>query len=138
MDIKPSQPVPVLLQGWSKEERARAEASAVYLNTLARLESVTWLDKDAEPPEAAAAIAGQTTILIPMAGLIDKDAELARLHKELDKRSKEFTRLEGKLANANFVNKAPAAVVDKERARVKELGHDIHTLEAQIKRIQAL
>jgi valyl-tRNA synthetase len=138
MDIKPGQPVPVLLQGWSAAERALAEGSAVYLNSLARLESVTWLEKDAEPPEAAAAIAGSTTILIPMAGLIDKDAELARLQKELDRRSKEFERLEGKLANANFVNKAPAAVVDKERARVKELGHDIHTLEAQIKRIQAL
>jgi len=138
MDIKPGRPVPVLLQGWTQAERTLAEGSAVVLNALAKLESVTWLGKDDQPPEAAAAIAGKTTILIPMAGLIDKDAELARLHKELDRRCKEFERLEGKLANANFVNKAPAAVVDKERARVKELGHDIHTLEAQIKRIQAL
>jgi valyl-tRNA synthetase len=57
-------------------------------------------------------------ILVPMADLIDKDAELARLNKEIEKINKQLVSLKGKLSNANFVDRAPAAVVEKEQQRL--------------------
>jgi valyl-tRNA synthetase len=60
-------------------------------------------------------------ILVPMAGLIDKDAELARLNKEVEKLQKELQRVQGKLGNENFISKAPVEVVAKERARMVDM-----------------
>jgi valyl-tRNA synthetase len=77
-------------------------------------------------------------LLIPLAGLIDKEAENTRLTRELEKKTGELDRCEKKLANANFVDKAPAAVVDKERARASELQNAIASLKEQQRRIQAI
>ena len=70
--------------------------------------------------------------------LIDKEAENIRLSKELEKKTGELERCEKKLANANFVDKAPAAVVDKERLRASELQSAITSLQEQQRRILAL
>jgi valyl-tRNA synthetase len=59
-------------------------------------------------------------VLVPMAGLIDKDAELARLDKEIARLDGEVKRVGGKLSNEGFVAKAPAEVLDKERAKLAE------------------
>jgi valyl-tRNA synthetase len=77
-------------------------------------------------------------LLIPLSGLIDKDAEVARLAKELEQRSKELVRCEQKLANAGFLDKAPAAVVEKEQARASSLKQAISDLEEQRRKIQSL
>ena len=77
-------------------------------------------------------------LLIPLAGLIDKEAEMGRLAKELDRKKNELDRCEKKLANAGFVDKAPAAVVEKEKMRATELGNAISNLEEQQKKISAL
>nr|NIR31903.1 valine--tRNA ligase [Gammaproteobacteria bacterium]NIR85353.1 valine--tRNA ligase [Gammaproteobacteria bacterium]NIR88813.1 valine--tRNA ligase [Gammaproteobacteria bacterium]NIT68545.1 valine--tRNA ligase [Gemmatimonadota bacterium]NIY37122.1 valine--tRNA ligase [Gemmatimonadota bacterium] len=138
MSIAPGKPLPVLVQNWDATERARAEAHADYLTTLARLERIEWLAPDAPVPEAATALIGETKLLIPMAGLIDKEAELTRLNKQLAKLRKDIGRSEGKLANPEFLERAPAAVVDQERRRVQELRASIIGLEAQVRRIEAL
>ncbi|HBA33379.1 MAG TPA: hypothetical protein DCZ12_04505, partial [Gammaproteobacteria bacterium] len=67
------------------------------------------------------ALVGDLEILIPLAGLIDKDAELARLQKEMDKLDKDAGRIQNKLANENFVARAPEAVVEKERQKLAEV-----------------
>jgi valyl-tRNA synthetase len=77
-------------------------------------------------------------LLIPMAGLIDKDAELERLARDIEKRASELKRCEGKLANSNFVGKAPAAVVQKERKRAAELQSALDNLREQQSRIATL
>jgi valyl-tRNA synthetase len=77
-------------------------------------------------------------ILIPMAGLIDKDAELARLDKEIAKREQEVQRIEAKLANSAFVDKAPAEVVEKERAKVEDVKAALGSLREQRGKIAAL
>ncbi|HEC15810.1 MAG TPA: valine--tRNA ligase [Sedimenticola sp.] len=138
MNIPPGRPLPVLLQNGSDQDAARVEANRHYLDTLARLDSITWLPPAQEPPESAIALVGEMKILIPMAGLIDKEAELARLEKELAKLQKEAERAGAKLANPNFVDKAPEAVVEKERKRVEELGAAIAQLQAQITKIASL
>jgi valyl-tRNA synthetase len=73
-----------------------------------------------------------------MAGLIDKDAELARLAKETDKLKKEVARLEGKLNNPKFVDKAPSEVVDKERSKLAGQLGGLQKLEEQIAHIKAI
>ena len=138
MNIAPSKPLPVLLQNGSPQDAERLETNRVYLNRLARLETMTWLNADEVAPESAIAIVGEMQILIPIAGLIDKTAELARLDKEILKLQTELERIEVKLGNPSFVEKAPAAVLEKERARLAELQSTIGNLQAQHVKISVL
>ena len=137
MNIDPRKALPVLLQNGSELDRRRLEHNRHYVTALGRVESIDWLG-DEEGPESATALVGDMKLLIPMAGLIDKAAEQARLGKELDRKRGELERTENKLNNAGFVDKAPAAVVDKERARADDLRSAIGQLEAQLSRIAAL
>ena len=77
-------------------------------------------------------------VLIPMAGLIDVEAEMARLNKEIDKKRKEVERGEAKLANPSFVERAPGAVVEKERAKIAEMLAALKDLEEQLARIKKM
>ena len=77
-------------------------------------------------------------LLIPLSGLINKDAEIARLAKELEQKSKELMRCEQKLANADFMGKAPAAIVEKEQSRANSLKQAISDLEEQQRKIRSL
>ena len=138
MNIAPSKPLPVLLQNGSAQDAERLETNRVYLNRLARLETMTWLNPDEVAPESAIAIVGEMQILIPIAGLIDKTAELARLDKEILKIQIELERIEVKLGNPSFVEKAPAAVLEKERSRLAELQSTFGNLQAQYVKISAL
>jgi valyl-tRNA synthetase len=138
MNIAPSKPLPVLLQHGSVADKNSLDNSLSYLQKLARLESVTWLDAEASTPESAISLLGDMRILIPMAGLIDKDAELARLDKEIQKISKELPRIEGKLANSSFVDKAPPEVIEKEQGKLADLRAMLSSLEQQQRKIQSL
>ena len=102
-----------------------------YLDDLAGLESVAILEKGEVAAKSAVGLLGETKILIPLAGLIDTEAETARLAKEIEKHAKDLGRSEQKLANANFVDRAPPEIVDKERARARELRATIGKLEEQ-------
>ena len=84
------------------------------------------------------ALVGQMKILIPLAGLIDKDAERKRLVKERDRSAAEVARIENKLANPNFVDKAPPAVVAKVRERLATARSAVLEIERQIAKIGAL
>jgi valyl-tRNA synthetase len=108
------------------------------LQKLGRLESITWLNNDESTPESALTLVGEMKILIPMAGLIDKEAELARLEKEIQKINNDLPRVEGKLNNPAFVDKAPPEVIDKEKAKLTELRSMLNNLEQQQLKIQAL
>jgi valyl-tRNA synthetase len=137
MNIDPRKALPVLLQNGSAQDQQRLEANRHYLASLGRVESIEWLG-DSEGPESATALVGDMKLLIPMAGLIDKEAEQARLGKELDNRRSDLERTEKKLGNASFVDKAPAAVVDKEKAKAEDLRSAITQLEEQLAKIAAL
>ena len=139
MNIPPSKPLPILLQNSSTDDVTRLENNRDFLMTLAKLESVTILSEgDDVVPESATALIGEMKLLIPMAGLIDKEAELARLTKEIGKLEKELTRVSGKLANPNYVEKAPAAVVEKEKAKLAEIQSSLEKLKEQLIRIEAM
>ena len=138
MNIAPGKPLPVLVVNASERDRQWIAQARPYLDFLARTESITLLDDETDAPESAIALVGKMKILIPMAGLIDKDAELARLGKEIGKLRVDIDRIDKKLANPNFVDKAPAAVVQKERGRLNDQGAALADLVAQQTRIAAL
>ncbi len=139
MNIAPGKPLPVLLQHGSDEDRRRLEESRAYLTTLARLASITWLHEgQEEAPESATALVGSMKLLIPMAGLIDKDAEVARLGKEIAKLQQGLAIIDKKLSNPNYVEKAPSHVVAKDRQRAGEMRATLEKLQEQLARIEAL
>ncbi|MDX8125659.1 valine--tRNA ligase [Methylomonas sp. OY6] len=138
MNIAPGKPLNVLLQNGSDTDQAYLKDSESYLLKLGRLESITWLAANDDAPESAIALVGDMKILIPMAGLIDKDAELARLEKEIQRIEKELPRIEGKLSNAAFVDKAPPEVIDKEREKLAGLQSSLTNLKEQYAKIKAL
>ncbi len=138
MNIAPGKPVPVLLSHASDSDQAWAERHRAYLDFLARTESIEVLPEGDEGPESATALVGEMKVLIPMAGLIDKEAELARLEKEMGRLSAEIERIENKLSNPNFVDRAPEAVVEKERSKLAEAQSALAKLEEQAVKIRSL
>ena len=138
MDIKPGQVLDVLLQSWSERDQAQYANSQAFIQSLAKVGNVTWLAPDAIAPESATALVGEMQILIPLAGLIDKDAEIARLNKEIQKLSKNLEGLEGRLNNPAFADKAPAAVLEQTRKQAEEQKTALNQLQAQLEKIQAL
>jgi len=138
MNIPPGKELAVLLANGDELDRKRLEQNAPFLKKLAKLADITWLPAGAEAPVAATALVGELEILVPMAGLMDKDAELARLAREIDKLENDLSRIQGKLGNASFVDKAPAAVVAKERDKMQAQQQALDTLQEQVQRIQKM
>src|SRR5690606_34603894 len=135
-DIRPKQTVDVLFQGGSARDRELAAATEELFKRLATIERVDWLEADAEPPPNALALVGDLKVMVPLAGLIDLDAERSRLEKEIQRREQEVQRIAGKLANADFVAKAPAQVVERERQKQQAAEAALRTLQEQLASIQ--
>jgi valyl-tRNA synthetase len=138
MNIDPRKMLPVLLQGGTTKSRDLLDNNLHYIISVGRVESATWLKDDDEAPESSTALVNDMKLLIPLAGLIDKAAEVARLAKELERKNGELERCEKKLSNSSFVDKAPAAVVEKEQAKASELRNVIDSLLEQQQKIQSL
>ena len=138
MDISPARRLPVLLDDASAQDRERIAAHGAYLSRLAGLESLRILDTGEAAPPAALAVVGAMRALVPMAGLIDPQAELARLDKRAAKLRDEIQRATAKLANENFVRNAPPEVVAQEQGRVAEFERTLVSLEAQSDRVRLL
>ncbi|WP_394427170.1 valine--tRNA ligase [Vreelandella stevensii] len=138
MNIAPGKPLDVLLTKGQPEDAERLDQNRRFLAKLAKLESVTWLANPDEAPLSATQLVGDMEVLVPMADLIDKDAELARLAKEIDKQDKLIGGIEKKLDNDGFIAKAPVAVVEKERAKLAEFQATRQLLEEQQAKIAAM
>jgi valyl-tRNA synthetase len=138
MNIAPGKPVPVLLADSNEDDRNWAVKHRAFLDFLARTESITVLEPGDAGPESATALVGNMKILIPLGGLIDKDAELARLEKEIGRLRQDLERTEKKLGNPSFVDKAPEAVVRKERDKLAQGQAALSDLSAQADKIRAL
>jgi valyl-tRNA synthetase len=136
MDISPGKALPVLLEQSSEQDRQFAERNALVLERVGRVESVVALDDGEEAPAAATALHGNMRLLVPMAGLIDINAEKSRLGKQRDKVAGDLSKAQAKLANEGFVNNAPAAVVTQERDRVVAFEQQIAQLDEQLARLE--
>jgi len=137
MNISPAKPIPLMLRNGNEEDQRRLTQNETFLKSLAKIETINWLG-DEEAPLAATQLVGDMEVLVPMAGLIDKDAEIARLGKEVDKISKELQRLQGKLSNEKFISKAPADVVEKEKAKLSDAQASFDRLHEQLEKIKAI
>ena len=138
MNISPARDIPVLLTKGADRDRQYLASNAQFLVKLAKLESVTWLDDPAAAPPASMQVVGDMEVLVPLAGLIDVTAELARLAKERDKLEKEIARLSGKLGNAKFVDNAPADVVAKEKEKLSNAEATLNQIQEQVGKLEQL
>jgi valyl-tRNA synthetase len=138
MNIPPGKTLTVLLRNGDQNDQLRLAQNSQYLRKLAKLADISWLAQDAAVPMVATALAGELEILVPMAGLIDKDAEIARLNKEIGKLESDLTRLRGKLSTPAFVDKAPVEVVAKEQEKMHAQQQALDTLQEQVQRIREI
>ncbi|WP_286785181.1 MULTISPECIES: valine--tRNA ligase [Pseudomonas] len=138
MNISMAKRIDIIVANASEQDLRRLNDNAPLLNKLAKLESVRVLAAGEEAPMSATALVGDMQVLVPMAGLIDKAAELARLDKEIQRLEGEVKRIGGKLSNAGFVDKAPADVIDKERAKLAEAEQALANLAEQRQKIASL
>ncbi|CAM2809022.1 valine--tRNA ligase [Vibrio neptunius] len=137
-DIAPSKGLSVMVKVADEKDAARIAANKTVLSSLAKLDEIKVLAKGEETPACATKLVEKSELMIPMAGLIDKDAELARLDGEIKKTHGEIKRIEGKLGNEGFVAKAPEAVVAKEREKLEGYQETLIKLEEQKTTIAAL
>ncbi len=138
LDIAPSRKLEVLLQNAASRDTEYLDRNLPYLMRLAGVEVPRTLGPAQAAPISAVAFVGTLEILVPMAGLIDPAAELARLSKQQHKAQIDLEKMEGKLNNAEFAKNAPAEVVAKDQLRLSELRMELGQLAAQIARVTAL
>ena len=120
MSVSPAKLIPLYLQNVSEAMQERVQKYSRTLISLSKLTSIHCLESDETVPVSASAVVGDIELLIPMAGLIDKEAELGRLEKELAKLDKDITFIEGKLNNPKFTDKAPPDIISKEQERLAQ------------------
>ncbi|MGE6326794.1 valine--tRNA ligase [Psychrobacter pacificensis] len=130
--------LPVLLQNVSADEEARLSRIKNQFKALAKVESLEIVKEGDEVPLSSSSMVGQLRVLVPMKGLIDPTAELARLDKAHEKLQKQADGIARKLSNEGFVSKAPAEVVDAEKAKLAELEGQLTAMTAQMEQLKAL
>jgi valyl-tRNA synthetase len=137
-DIAPSRQTPVYIENATAADRLRFEASASAIRRLAGISEVHWLSPGEQAPQSATASIGEMKVHVPMAGLIDVEAELARLGKRRSKVEQELARASAKLGNESFVRNAPSEVVAQERERIAGFKRELAQLAQQHERVASL
>ncbi|MBR0572894.1 MULTISPECIES: valine--tRNA ligase [Pasteurellaceae] len=137
-NIAPSKALTLLFRNATENDRLMLAENEVLLKAIAKLDEVNLLNADEKAPLSVAKLVGNTEVLVPMADFINKDAELARLNKEIEKYHNEISRIEKKLGNEAFVAKAPAQVIEKEKAKMADYQTGLEKLQIQYKEIEAL
>ncbi len=138
ISISPAKTIHIILNKGDESDRTRMRECSNYIKKLARVDQMTWLEQDETLPVAATTIVNQLEIHIPLAGLIDKEAELNRLTKQVSKLSKELEKYRNKLDNPNYLKKAPAKIVEKERERLTQSEATLKKLKQHHQKISVL
>jgi len=138
MSISPAKLIPLFIRNITPELKKRVEKYAQTLKVLSKLTDIHYLRADEKVPVSATAVLGEIELLIPMADLIDKDAELTRLAKEVAKLDKDISLAEGKLNNPKFTDKAPAEIIHKEQEKLAQAQQAKEKLIQHKIRIEAL
>ena len=134
--------LPVLLDNISDEETARLSRIENQFKSLAKVDTLTIVNAgdgaDKELPLSSSSMVGQLKVLVPMKGLIDPTAELNRLAKAQEKLTKQAESLRSKLSNESFVSKAPANVVESEKAKLAEMDSQLAEMAKQVELLKAI
>ena len=134
MNVPPAQKSPVLLQDASAETLARADRNFERISRMARASAVGPLIGPV-PANVAQIVLGEATVILPLEGLIDLDAERKRLAAALARARGELDKVNAKMANADFVSRAPDAVLEEHRERARSFAEDAARLTAALARI---
>jgi valyl-tRNA synthetase len=135
MNVPAGAKTPLVMVGASKAVRARAEAYEDTIKRLARIDALSFAK--AAPSGSVQIVLGDTTIALPLAGVIDMGSERTRLVREIEKSKAEIKKIDAKLANENFVAKAPPEVVEENRERRADFEATMRKLQAALKRVEA-
>jgi len=135
MDIPPAKTLPLQLTKGTAQDKTRCQDYQLSLTKLARLSSITWIAPTEKPQQSASAFVGNLELFIPLEGIIDLQEEASKIKKEILKLQKEIERAEGKLKNPSFVDRAPAEIVEQERARIREFQTTLRQQEEQLERL---
>ena len=137
INIKPGDRIPVLIREANTSVRAVFEANQDQIARLTRASQIS-IARELEPPKASAraVISGSGEVVIPLEGLIDFAQESARLSREKEKLQTEAAKLEGQLANSDFVKRAPAEKVEELRARADEIKQHIAALDQMLEALK--
>ncbi|HJZ30832.1 MAG TPA: valine--tRNA ligase [Hyphomicrobiaceae bacterium] len=135
MNVPAGAKTPLIVVAASKVDRARAENYEETIKRLARIDTLTFAK--AVPPGSAQIVLGETTVALPLAGVIDMGTERTRLAREIEKSKAEIKKIDAKLANQNFVAKAPPEVVEENRERRADFEATMKRLQAALKRVEA-
>ena len=138
MNIAPGKPLACFIQNLNTADKAYIKNNLSIISTLAKLESIKQLSENDSAPESATALVGEMKILIPLSGLVDKEQEILRLNKEIEKLFKHQQQYSGKLNNKKFISGAPKAVVEKEQLKLSSVEKALGDLELQLKKISSL
>ena len=137
-NIPPATQLPVFVVNATELDRERFSRNEAYLGRLAKVSGITVLSGDEAPPASLMTLCGDLEIRVPMAGVIDIEAELKRLDKEIDRQQKEVEKLEGKLSNKAFTERAPADIVKTEKHKKAQAEAALATLSRQRSQIEEL
>ena len=135
MNVPAGAKVPLVIAGAGAATKARVAAHDGTLKRLARIETIDFVD--APPAGSVQIVLDEATLALPLAGVIDIDAESERLKREIDKVGSEIAQLTAKLANEKFVSRAPEHVVEEQRERKSEAEAIAAKLEQALKRLEA-
>jgi valyl-tRNA synthetase len=137
-NIPPATELPVFVVNAMELDRERFSRNEAYLGRLAKVSGITVLSGEEAPPASLMALCGDLEIRVPMAGVIDIEAELKRLDKEIERQEKEVAKLDGKLSNKSFTERAPADIVEAEKHKKTMAETALATLGRQRTQIEEL
>ena len=138
LNVSPSRALDVWFQSGTDDERRRLQAFNAIFTQLARVRSSTWVEETADTAQCAVALVGDLKILVPLKGLVDVEAELARLSKQLHSEQSLLAKADAKLNNRRFLENAPADVVAQERERQAAHQANAEKLRAQYAQLESL
>lgn len=128
MNISPGKEVEIVIKTVEKRQTKLFEKNSRYLFKLARVSKLTASVQAEKPKNCLADVASNVQIFLPLDDIINKDTERQKLNKQIKKLSVELKSISSKLSNKNFLNRAPANIVDKERGKFKEVSQNMEKI----------
>ncbi|HEY8010252.1 MAG TPA: valine--tRNA ligase [Rudaea sp.] len=136
-NIAPSVSIEVIFDDGAPNDIALVHKFDEAIRSLAKANAIRFLYVGEAPPRFCALVTlGELAIRIPLDGLVDRQAEIARLDKEFKRLESEVLRAETKLANANFTANAPPAVVYQERERINRFSIELTRIKLELQKLR--
>ncbi|HMB60671.1 MAG TPA: valine--tRNA ligase, partial [Xanthomonadales bacterium] len=138
LNVSPGKPVDAWFQSGVQGDRDRLDRFGTVFSQLARVQSCTWIDDAVDTAQCAVALVGEMKVLVPLKGLVDVEAELSRLRKQLDTEKSMLAKAVSKLENRRFVENAPDEVVEQEKERKANHQANVDGLLEQYEQLESL